>query len=306
MNSKELSNYLEKIRYGRKMTQESFVDGIVSLRQYQRYRYGESEIPYEKIELFASKLGIPTKKLLNEFEKEKNKQATLLSTYYNAVINKDLARVQVIRSELKQTIIIEAEKQVFLKHANIIHDRYTRKITAFEAFRANAELVNYPEVLKQAYFTDIEVLILSTLLDDLENKAHRTLLKRLTDLFDTQESIMAGESDLIYTLILWRLAKTYGLQRQFAQVIELCQLGIERGRKNLQYYLWEYFYYYMAIAYYRLQDVRHFENALFKCYVCLHAEGNQKKIEKFTYWIERDFDIVYHTFIMKYMKKSIM
>ncbi len=103
-----------------------------------------------------------------------------------------------------------------------------------------------------------------------------------------------------------RLSKMHGMYKDFNQVIKLCDIAVERGKENKQYYLWEYFYYYKALAYFRLEDFRNFELNLFRCYNVLHMEGNNKKIEKFTSWIEKDFDIVFHTFIMKYMKKEIM
>ncbi|MFP4286853.1 MAG: hypothetical protein ACLFRI_04065, partial [Candidatus Izemoplasmataceae bacterium] len=72
-----------------------------------------------------------------------------------------------------------------------------------------------------------------------------------------------------------------------------------------QYYLLEYFYYYKALAYFRLEDFSKFEENLFKCYSVLHMEGNHKKIEKFTSWIEKDFRVNFDMFVLRHLQKKV-
>ena len=306
MNSMELSNYLEQVRYGRKLTQEEFVDGIVSLRQYQRYRSGECEIPYENLQRFADKLGIPTKKLLNEFERKKNLQARMINDFYNAVVNKDTAAIKDLKNKIEKDIVIDQEKKVFYQHALIIHDNYFEKISDSEAAKKNAQLINYPAVLKNKYFTDIEILILSSLLNFLPVTEQTPILDRLSELFEDESNIMSGENDLIYTTILMRLSRSFGMQKNFPQVIRFCDLGIQRGKTYKQYYLWDYFYYYRALAYFKLEDYQNFEESLFKCYSVLQMEDNPKKTELFTGYIDKDFGINLHNFAIKYLKKEIL
>jgi len=302
----ELSNYLEKIRYGRKLTQEDFVDGVVSLRQYQRYRSGECEIPYEKLQQFSDKLGIPSRKLLNEFEKKKQEQLNAINEYYNVVVNKDLQQADKYRTELKQDIIIEEETQVYYRHATILHDYNQDKLSKTDAAHISAKLIDYPKILKQDYFTDIEVLVLSSLLTFLNVEQQQPILERLSELFDKQTDIITIENDIIYTMILMRLSKSYGMQKNFPQVIRVCNLGIQRGKRLKRYYLWEYFYYYKALAYFRLEDYVNYEDSLFRCYNVLHMEGNKKKIELFTGYIEKDFNINFHNFVLNYLKKHVV
>ncbi len=307
MNSMELSNYLEKIRYGRKLTQEDFVDGVVSLRQYQRYRSGECEIPYEKIEAFANKLGIPSRKLINQFEQAKNIQAKLLNQFYNAVANRDYENIQDLKNEIAKDVIIDEEKKTYFNHALILDDFIQKRISEDEAFEKTMNLIDYPEILKQDYFTDIEVLILSSLLNYLKLPRRNTLLQRLTDLFDNESSIMSGGyDDVMHALILMRLSKSHGIVKNFSEVIRFCDLGISKGMERKTYHLWEYFYYYKALAYFRLEDYVNYEDSLFRCYNVLHMEGNKKKIELFTGYIEKDFNINFHNFVLNYLKKHVV
>ncbi|MFA5274997.1 MAG: hypothetical protein WC339_05945, partial [Candidatus Izemoplasmatales bacterium] len=266
----EISNYLEKIRYGRKLTQEDFVEGVVSLRQYQRYRSGECEITYEKIDQFARKLGIPTKKLMNEFERENNEQYRMIDQFYGAVVNKDAKLVLDLKEKLGKGILFNEDRRIYYQHALILDDYYESKISKEEAYILSSKQVNYPLILKQKVFTDIEILILSFLLSIVKGDEQSPLLKRLTSVFDSEENIMSGESNIVYALILMRLAQTHGSNKNYPKVIHLCDLGIQRGISLRQFYLMEYFFYYKALAHFSLQDYDKYEESLFRCYSCLH------------------------------------
>ncbi len=298
MNSMELCNYLEKIRYGRNVSQEEFVAGIVSIRQYQRYKIGESVIPYDKIEQFAEKLGLNSKKLLSEFEKEKSLQYAKINAFYNAVANNDYKNAIQLKNKLDHDLIISSEGKKYYEHANIVYKYYSREYTLNEVINKVTELINYPEILKQQYFTDVEVLILSFLLSVFIGKQQEMLLNRLNSLFDSSDNIMSGDSDYIYTLILVRIAKVFGIKKNFPKVIYYCEIGLERGIAHKQYYLWEYFFYYKALAHHALGQKEQFDDALLRCFNVLTMEGNHSKMVKFTSLIEKDFKINYKQYVV--------
>ncbi len=298
MNSMELSNYFEKIRFGRNVSQEEFVSGIVSIRQYQRYKNGDSVIPYEKIDQFAEKLGINSKKLLAEFEREKYNQYMKINDFYNAVANNDYKTALTLKDELDKDLIISEEGRVYYTHANIVLKYYSREFSIEEVIKNVSELIDYPNILKQQYFTDVEVLILSFLLSVFTGKQQDMLLKRLNAMFDSSESILSGGTEYIYSLILMRIARTYGVKRDYPRVIYYCDLGIERGVQNKQYYLWEYFLYFKSLAHYALGQKEEFDQAIQKCFYVLNMEGNHAKVEKFTTLIEKDFSINFKKYVI--------
>jgi len=299
MNSMELSNYLEKIRFGRNVSQEEFVSGVVSIRQYQRYKNGDSVIPYEKIDQFAEKLGINTKKLLTEFERERAKQYTKINSFYNAVANNDYKNAISLKKELETDFIISEEGRIYFQHALIVYDYYSRKLTMNEVIDKVTKLINYPEILKQQYYTDVEVLILSFLLGVFPEKQQEMLLNKLNDIFNSEDSIMAGDSnDYIYTLILMRMAKTFGIKKDYPKVIYYFDLGIEKGIARKTYYLREYFFYYKALSHHALGHKEEFNDSLLRCYNVLNMEGNHSKFEKFTALIEKDFNISFRSYVV--------
>ncbi len=305
MNSKELSIYLEKIRLGRKLSQEDFVFGVVSIRQYQRYRRGESELPYEKLDQFAEKLGIPTKKLLSQFESEKNKQVDIVNEFYNAVATRNLEKAEKKFKEIKQDLLIESETKIYFQHACNIFDFSRNKITRQDFFAKNSKLINFPEILKQDYFTDIELLILSSMLDYVDMDMQIKLLDRLSELYENTDSIMSSQNNMISTLILFKLCKGFGKLKNYPKVIEFADIAIKHMSRHKLYHQLEYFYYYKALAYFRLEDYLSFEHALFRCYNVLHMEGLSSKIEYFNKMVKKDLEIDFDMFVVKYLQKSM-
>jgi hypothetical protein len=88
--------------------------------------------------------------------------------------------------------------------------------------------------------------------------------------------------------------------KSFIDVIYYCNLGIENGMKLKNFYLLEYFYYFGALAYYRIGDIENYQNSLLKCFVTLHLEGNEHKIQKFTGMINSDFNINFSDFVIEH------
>ena len=303
MYSMELTNFLEHIRLGRSITQEDFVDGICSIRQYQRYRNGDSAIPYERVEKFAEKLGIPSKKLLNQFEDAKNKQARKVSEFYNAVIRNETKKLDSIKKELAGDVIIDQEVRVHFKHAIIFEKYIKQKITKADAIRKTMRLINYPEVLKQDYFTDIEVLIMSSLIDFYDVPKFETLLERLGQLFETEASIFSGGNEMVKSLILMRLAQGNGILEQHNNVIYFANKGLENGMQKKNYHLFEYFYYFKAISHFELEQYDSYEEALFNLYNVLQIEKNDDNITHFTQLVEKDFGINFNGFVLHYLNK---
>ncbi len=188
----------------------------------------------------------------------------------------------------------------------IFNDFYLDKNSEYDLVKKNSDLINYPSILNNRYYTDIEILIMSSLINYLDMPKRIILLDRLSELFESDDYIMSGGNNMIISLILMRLTKGYGLLKDYPKVIHFAKIGIDKGIQYKQYYLFEFFYYYKALAHFGLEDFQEYESSLFRCYNVLHLEGNMDKISRFTQLIEEKFNINYHMFIMKYLKKEIM
>ena len=177
---------------------------------------------------------------------------------------------------------------------------YTKKITKLEAANANAVLINYPKMLNQQVMTSVEMLILSSFLDLFDDSQHQKIIEKITDYIKDQTTVISGGNDKFYSLVLARLAKYMGVIQDYKSVINYCVEGIRRNLESKSYYLMDYFFYYNSLAYYRLGNIEHYEKNLINCFNVLHFEGNDKKIEKFTNLIDKDFDISFEEFVTNY------
>jgi transcriptional regulator with XRE-family HTH domain len=303
METIEITTYLEKIRYEKNMSQADFCRGIVSIRQYQRYKIGLSEISHEKTEQFAERLGINYNKLLSDFENEKKYQLNQINLFHNAIANKDYNSAKRYKAKINTSFILSERGKKYYEYTMIVQNYYDKKITKSKMISLLSNLIKYPKILDSNYLDDIEVLCLSFLLNVLSESEEDKVLIKLSQIFDNADSVMSVNSEYIYTLILLRLARHYGLKRNFNKVILYCDLGIERGKEFRQYYLWCYFYYYKSLAYFAQGNIYEYEDSLLNCYNILMLEKNDSKTRKFLYLIEKDYKIDFHKFVIEVVKK---
>jgi len=291
MKSKELCIFLEHLRSARNLSQEAFTDQVVSLRQYRRYLSGESEIPFQVIQLLSEKIGVKTDNLLREFENAKIAETEIVLQLFNSAVN--YAHDEFIKlskeNPLKQ--IIDKTNQLMYQHSIILDELYSRKIDKAEAGKRNAELINYPKILDSQIITSIEMLILSSLMDFFDESHHRAIVEKAQNFINDSSLVISGGSEKIFVFIVSKIAKFYGIHEDYDNVISICEIGIQKNFKLRSFYLMEYFFYYQALSYFKKENYDAYEKVLVQCFNVLHYEGNLKKIEKFKSLIEEDFNI---------------
>ena len=305
MKSKELSNYLERLRAARNISQESFTNGITSLRQYRRYLSGESDIPFQIVDLLCERLGIQTINLIRELETARIEESKEVDRFYNFVVYNNREEIELIREKYKGKEFLDNENKMVYEHSVILFDFMNQKINAEVATQLTKDLINFSKFSKQSIFTLTEMFILTSLLDlDPVSTDKQLISSRLKSVL-TDSSIVLGSSvNFAYQLVLFRLAKYAGINKDYNDVISYCKLALSHAVSNKNYYLLEYFYYYSSLAYYRLGDLENYQHHLMKCFVALHLDGNDKKTEKFTSMINRDFNISFADFVIEHYRKN--
>jgi transcriptional regulator with XRE-family HTH domain len=301
MKSQELCNYLERLRTARNISQESLAQGITSLRQYRRYMNGESEIPFQIIDQLCDRLGIQTINLIREIETARNDESKEVEKFYNAVIYNNHDEVSSLREPLAKRDFIDNENYLIFEHSVIIYDFMNNKMTLETASEKTKKLIGFDKIGKQRILTLTEMFILTSLLDlDPDENDKKMISTLLKDALNDASIVLGSSINYAYQLIIFRLSKYLGHMKSFMDVIYYCNLGIENGMKLKNFYLLEYFYYFGALAYYRIGDIENYQNFLLKCFVTLHLEGNEHKIQKFTGMINSDFNINFSDFVIEH------
>ncbi len=305
VKSKELSNYLERIRTARNISQELFTNGITSLRQYRRYLSGESDIPFQVIDQLCDRLGIQTINLIRELETARIQESKDVDAFYNFVVYNNHEEINRLRALYKNKIFLDSENRQVYEHSVILYDFMNQKMTPEVATDATKQLIDFEKIKKQTIFTLTEMFIMTSLLDlDPKNDDKQLIATKLKDVLSDSSIVLGSSVNQAYQLVLFRLAKYSGANKSFSDVIHYCKLGVDYSMRLKNFYLLEYFYYFLALAYYRLGDLDNYEYMLMKCFVTLHLDGNQKKTEKFTNMINRDFNINFSEFVIEHYRKS--
>jgi len=305
MKSKELCIFLERLRFARNISQETFTEDVVSIRQYRRYLSGESDIPFQMIAKLTSKLGVKTDSLLREFEVAKNEETALINKLYNLAISYQYDEFIKTSSKIPLDHIIEFSNRVMYQHSIILNNLLAKKITIEEAASANARLINYPKILTQQLMTTVEMLILSSLLDLSNPSEHQQIVEKIVEFVNDKSVVISGGNEKIFTLVLQRLAKYMGVLKDYENVIKYCKSGIKRNIDMYSFYLLDYFYYYNALANYRLGNFEEYEKNIVSCFNILQIDIANKKMERFTKWINKDFDINFEEFVVNYLQNKI-
>ena len=303
MKSKELCVYLERLRSARNMSQEFFTNDVVSLRQYRRYLSGESDIPFQVIHQLTTKLGVKTDTLLRDFDYAKVQETTLIIKVYNYVVNYNFEEFLKLSKKIPLDHIIESSNRMLYQYSLILYEYYTKKLNKNDTAQAFARLVNYPKVLEQQIITSIEMLIISSFLDFLDDSHHEKIVEKIKIYIRDQSTMIAGSTEKIYTFVLARLAKYMGIKKNYDEVIYYCDIAINKNIEWKSYYLMDYFYYYSALSHYLLGDIENYTKYIVLCFNVLEFDGNNKKIEKFTNLINDDFNIHFEEFVMEYYQK---
>jgi len=298
VKSKELCVYLERLRSARNISQESFTDEIVSLRQYRRYLSGESDIPFQIIHQLTVKLGVKTDTLLRDFDYAKVRESELIIDMYNHVVNYNFEEYLKSYKNVPLEHIIENNNRLLYQYTHVLYLYFTNKLSLDEAAQANVKLVNYPKILNQQVVTSIELLILSSFLDFLDESHHKNILDKIEMYIKDQSILISDTNEKIYIFVLAKLAKHLGINGDLHGVINYCSVGIERNTKEKNFYLMDYFYYYSALAYYSLGKMDQYERFIIKCFNVLQFEGNESKIKKFRDLILEDFNIEFEDFVL--------
>jgi transcriptional regulator with XRE-family HTH domain len=301
MDIVKLLNFIEDLRYERNITQEAFLSNVISQRQYYRYRYGESEAPFEVITKFADKLDIPFFKLLAQFKAETDKEQKKVETYFNYVINKRLVEADKLFNQFSKLKFIENDSKRFIKLGKTIYDFYKGSLSKFELVNILKRIINYDDILKKDSIYDIELYMLGIIMEynDIDRK---NILKHIISLNNKNKLIVSGNRLYITQGYFW-ITKNLGREKKFKEVIRFADEAIKYCKKEYSCYCLEYFYYYKALVYYKMGEQTKFEEELYNTIVVLLSLKEVAR-DNFINTIKKDTDISSVEFLLNKLEKE--
>jgi tetratricopeptide (TPR) repeat protein len=266
------------------------LEGIISIRQYRRYLYGEVEIPFGVVAQLATRMNIPPNKLLVEFEEEKNIERRMIIDFYNAVVTRNFELTDKYFSKIDRDQIIENEHKMLYDSAFANYEFYMGKITNETRVAKQKEIVDYPKIMSNKILTDSEMIILATILDS-DKFDNIDIVERFELIFMEDDFHISGDNAAIMIQIVFWLAKYYGYKKEYDRTIEYCDYGIKNNKALRTIYLMEYFNYYKALSYYRLGEFELYEKALYEAVLYLEILPDIGRVNRFYNIIKKDLNV---------------
>jgi transcriptional regulator with XRE-family HTH domain len=302
--SKEFALFFEKLRLSRNLTQEQFTKDIVSMRQYRRYIRGECLIPQYVVNKLSIRLGFKPEHIISEFDSERLSETQRVVSLFNSVVNQDYTKAKLLIKELKKEQFLDSQSQTLYIHSVNFYNHVIGKLSDKEIVKITMDLVDYKDLMKKSIFSAIELLIVTSLFLHESYTEKSRLAEKMNDFLQNVNMFTQGQNDNMMLLVIYQLAKYYGVNKEYKKVVSLCDKAIEYNLTNKNYYLLDYFYYFNALAHDKLENDSKVKDYLFRCFCILYADDNQPKIKKFTKFIETDFRINYKQFVINHIPNT--
>lgn len=248
MNTIMIINYMEKIRYIKKISQEEFLHDITSIRQYQRYLTGQCTIPLSIAYSLSDRLGIPFEKMMFTYSQSFDQEEAWVKGFFNAIVTKNYMKSDLIEQSLQKHIFIDHQKESIYICAVLLKRYQLNQIHKAEFVARLNELVDINKIKKAKTISDTESIILGVLIE-----YSRDQQEELLDIFLQIQSnniiLINGYNSYVILQIWYWIVKTLGRKERFNEVILYSKKIIKLQNESYSYYLLEHFYYFLSLAY---------------------------------------------------------
>lgn len=301
MDIVKLLNYMENLRYDRKMNQEFYLHDVISQRQYYRYRSGESEVPFEVIIKLANKLQIPLLKLISNFQAYTARENDLVREFLSLVMNRKLDEAKKLMRGKRDLLLIDDEIKVFYQIAVVLYKHHSNQMTTLDMVNSLKTESDFQNIMKKEVLHDSEIYLLGIIMEYSEED-RKLVLEKIISL-RANNKLLLGGNILFNSQVFFWILKNLGRLNRYNEVIKFANEAIEYNKKNYSYYSIEYFYYYKALAYYRLGNTSEFEKALTNT-ICFLTNLDSQKRKHFSEMIKKDTNIDYKKYFIERFEKE--
>lgn len=296
MDSKKITNYIENLRYSIKMSQEEFLSGIISPRQYQRYRKGECEVPMSVISDFCKKLGITEKKFFNQYNLLDINESNHLREYFNSVLSRDYVKLNYFESYFSKNPITSSERKKLYNVAKRLKKFYLKEIDSDTFVNSICTDIGIEEVLNRDIVSDVNSYLLGLVLEYSELYSKR-IINFFLRIYKNDKVLLSGNNKLADLQVIYWLCKNTGRLGNYAEVLSFVERAYYIQERYKADYLIEYFLYYECLAYFYLEETDKFLVVFTKLVRYINYKSGEVK-QNFSKKIMNEFKIDVNKFIL--------
>lgn len=289
--SQEIILFIDRLRADRNITQEDFLHGVVSMRQYRRYLRGDSSMSYSLIEQLAKRLGFDSEMIILELETEKLKQTQQISNLYNLVVSRSLEKAYQQFQTIDYDRIISEKDQLLYNHSVNMFNFFSGKVNQKLTIERTKDLIELPKLLKKKAMSSSELLTLVSFFFFDEYKEINIIAEKLASYIENNITIVTGHNIKVVTLVLEELSRYFSISENYEKMLYYAEEGIKYANTVRSYYLLETLYFFAAAASFELDLIKQRNDYLKKCYIVLMIEGNEVKMQRYRDNFKQNFDV---------------
>lgn len=157
-NLSDFGSFIDNLRKARNMSREDFIEGTISLRQYQRYVNGETSLNNDKLFKLIDKLELDFLGTFRLYLNKKETETHNLYDVYGAITFNDLVKAEDLLQKIDKDSLQNAYNKLFYDLCTLLILRRTKKMPNDLIMTKLIALINYPNCLNNEVITFIELV----------------------------------------------------------------------------------------------------------------------------------------------------
>ena len=291
MQSREIVFYVESLRRGKKLTINELIQDIVSLRQFKRYLYGESNIPTDVLFKLCRRLNIEPITAIKNYDKSLKEENFMINTLHKHIVSKRFKEAENTIKHLRSSSFYSERNSNYFGICNSLYMHQVENLSDSRYIELISKEISYPELLKSDVIDLVEAFGLVSIVKITKNNEEKQkIMMFLLEKISLKGSLIEGDSSYIYPYVIISLAKEFGKSEDVENVISLCNIGINNQKSNNSSYGLSQLHYYASLANNSINDISMRNHHIAACYYSLKLNENDKnKIERLTNVIKKDY-----------------
>lgn len=284
--------FIDDLRKKRNMSREDFINGIISIRQYQRYVNGESSLNNEKLFKLIDKLGMNFFNAHQLYFNRSKDEMLKLDSIYEEITRDNLKKASDMLEKVSIKDFSDEYNKSFYKLCELLLLKRTKKMPVPVVVDKLKQLINYPNCLDNKiinfveYVAYLEISRYSSQRYD-DTRILNFLYKKIKDNDISTNSILLTYLPSSYAHVARELGEIGEIEKSLA----IAQKGIKWCLSHDVNNSLVHLFLYEAIS---LRNLDRHKESLYsakRMFALLFVEGNENKTLKFTKVFEKGFNM---------------
>lgn len=288
----DFGSFIDSLRKSRRLSREDFVEGIISIRQYQRYVNGESSLNNEKLFKLIDRLGMNYYNVHKLYFNNNKNENTKLNRVYGEISRGNFVSANELLLDISKRSLYNEYSKSYHKLCELLILKKTNKIPEPVIIDSLKELINYPDCLENKLINFVEYVSFIYISRYLSEKYNDVRI--LNFLYDKikNDNILADSILFAYLPSTYALvSRSFGIIDEYEKSLVIAQKGIDWCLRHETHNSLVHLLMYKSISLKSLDQIDEALIASKKAFALLYVEGNENKTEKFTKIFENVFNL---------------